>query len=1688
MLPSAYKQARRAAEAGKALSETDQNTDPRTDKHARRLQQGDATRRTPEKAARTRPIDTRKRDAIDFAAAKKAFSAPPPASNESSVMVRSTSARKEQEQNGSGRRRLARESTGLGPSASRSESSRWIDQGRDDMQAYEYLCHCSEAQQWIEKCIGESLGGDIANMGEEMRNGIALAKLAKSFEPSCVPRIFVHPKLQFRHTDNINYYFAFVDKIRLPACFRFELTDLYEKKNFPKVVYCLHALSHYLAHLGRSGKVDDLVGKLKFNEDQLARTQRGINAAGGMMPSFRGVGQALAQEIGATAARALPPIAEPEEEDEPEPAPAPRGASVVRAPSVPAPLAQNKAAEAALQRARASEREKELQRANEDREKSRREREERIAALGREREKKRREEIEARDREREQKRREEAEERERTRAKRRQEIEEREMKRRSEIEARERERDQERERERDRIRREALAARERATDDLERESRRRAREEEEREREKRARALREQEEEQRSRALALDRALEERLAAHEAALERRLAEVARERELERKRLEEEREAFRQREIERYEREREELRARDQEDRLEQEMKFELERKRQLAAHAAELSRAQAALDAAEARVAQLNAEYMRREKGKSREFGHMDLASAEPARAASPEAAGASKIAREAARELGLTIVRMQAHVRGGLLRRSFYSRLGALFECEDSATLLQACCRGVLARRRLFSQLCALEKHTGAFVGMQACARAILAQRALLARIESIRMQRAAGDLVGIQAHIRGAIARHSYQRMRAAFARIELVRTDRNTNTQSMRAALSHRTHRELRKETEFVRPDMTAVQAQIRGVLARQDFQWWLNHLLDSEPVAVHLQSLIRGVLSRRVFRGQFGHYLSHIPEIIKIQSLFRARKQGAHYRALRAGNRVTLDTIRAFAHLLDDSDRDYEDELALEDMRRHVVQTIRENQAVEAHVEDLDLKIALLVKNKIGIEELIKARTERGLLGTGETLGTLHHRNTVLAEAGDPFSEHTLDRASIHRRELYQELFYMLQTRPEYLARLLVQTNEAPGISPEDRRQFETVILTIFGYAQKPREEYLLLRLLQRSIVEQLGAVHAFDEFVLGHPQFLKLIAHYSRGENERAYLCELLTPLVQRVIDDTALDLETDPAAIYRATINEEEQSTGQRSRRAPSADAHEALNDPLTRTVFIRHLQALRGSTDMFLSSIRSDVRPMPYGMRYIVRELFNALQSRFPDEAFDKLLHGVGYITYYRYLHPAIVAPESFEVTSAVLSTVQRKNLVEISQVLTQIALGRPFGEEQPFLQPLNEYVEQAAQRYRRWIHMLVDSCPDPEIHFGIDECVDSSGIDKPVIYISPNEIYAMHALLCNNEESLVSSPDDPLFVLLEQLGPPPPVATSRELQAARDSEISFPLVNRLTRVREPDGDAKALMVETKRLVLAMIKVECSGSLLDTLIKPVTDAEEVAWQRVLAREPPQLPSDAHLVDIHSLSYEELKAATLENMLCLEKLGCVRRSNGFQDMLNAIANDIQSKHRRRVRRSAETQAMNESLRKLAEQRRYMEDQIESYNSYIDRSMNAMQKRSRRRFVLPFSQQFFHQRSLKAAGKMPRFGSYKFSAARLSDKGVIVSIESASGVPADHITLVISSDEIGVFVLEAWVSGVMAGSTTFRMSELLEAQYNNDECIYLLDDTFKMNVNLLIHLINKKFYA
>jgi Ras GTPase-activating-like protein IQGAP2/3 len=67
----------------------------------------------------------------------------------------------------------------------------------------------------MESCLGEEIP-PIVQLEECMRNGVILARLARVFAPDLVPRIFEAAKLQFRHSDNINRFFRFVERCGLP--------------------------------------------------------------------------------------------------------------------------------------------------------------------------------------------------------------------------------------------------------------------------------------------------------------------------------------------------------------------------------------------------------------------------------------------------------------------------------------------------------------------------------------------------------------------------------------------------------------------------------------------------------------------------------------------------------------------------------------------------------------------------------------------------------------------------------------------------------------------------------------------------------------------------------------------------------------------------------------------------------------------------------------------------------------------------------------------------------------------------------------------------------------------------------------------------------------------------------------------------------------------------------------------------------------------------------------------------------------------------------------------------------------------------------------------------------------------------------------------------------------------------------
>uniref|UniRef100_A0A3B4YG52 Calponin-homology (CH) domain-containing protein n=1 Tax=Seriola lalandi dorsalis TaxID=1841481 RepID=A0A3B4YG52_SERLL len=182
-----------------------------------------------------------------------------------------------------------------------------MDEQRIQNVAYQYLCRLEEAKRWMEACLGEELPAPT-ELEEALRNGVVLAKLGHRFAPNVVPLKKIYDPeqhryqavgLQFRHTDNINHWRNAMTTLGLPTIFHPETTDVYDKKNMPRAVYCIHALSLYLYRLGLAPQIHDLYGKVNdfLFDSEINNMKLELDKYGIQMPAFNKIGGILANEL-----------------------------------------------------------------------------------------------------------------------------------------------------------------------------------------------------------------------------------------------------------------------------------------------------------------------------------------------------------------------------------------------------------------------------------------------------------------------------------------------------------------------------------------------------------------------------------------------------------------------------------------------------------------------------------------------------------------------------------------------------------------------------------------------------------------------------------------------------------------------------------------------------------------------------------------------------------------------------------------------------------------------------------------------------------------------------------------------------------------------------------------------------------------------------------------------------------------------------------------------------------------------------------------------------------------------------------------------------------------------------------------------------------------------------------------------
>lgn len=711
----------------------------------------------------------------------------------------------------------------------------------------------------------------------------------------------------------------------------------------------------------------------------------------------------------------------------------------------------------------------------------------------------------------------------------------------------------------------------------------------------------------------------------------------------------------------------------------------------------------------------------------------------------------------------------------------------------------------------------------------------------------------------------------------------------------------------------------------------------------------------------------------------------------------------------------------------------ELKRSLMTDIRRNHALEKEVGDLDKRIGLLIHNVGHLATHSPTPRGKKKKGTGDA-----------AEGG------TLTAPKL---ALYSNLFYLLQTEPKYLARLVGVLADTEGVDAV----LDTILLTLYGDAFSPREEFLILTLFKIAIEQEMQSITSISDFVKEQSVLAKMVLTYNRRKQGLEYMRQTLGPALTEFLT-TEGSLELNARKIHQKLITDQETVSGVKSMQRTLTD-DEIAQLPEVSAIVNKRAEQLQAACQLFLSKILGNVNRLPYGLRWICKQHRAIAQDAIPNAKPDDLNKMTSYFVYYRFINLGVVSPETFNITDAKITPLSVFNLVEVSKVLHHLFSFTPFDPRtERWYVPMNAWMAERTDLVRKYISELLD-VENPEDALQVDRYIELTQMVKPTILVAVNEITGMHRNIAANIDKLATGgPEDKLRIIMRELGPV-------EEYADEDRELSLTLVNRFPAADADDATSPGnqLFHQTKAALISIMRQ------LPRPLPVIRTAGDQPTLGELLRAGAKWARSESQDQVRSLIDKARK-----NIEELEKLGLVSSDDGHRALLRAVTLEIANRAQIREQQNKELARLHLALRKAAEQSKYFNDQISQYHQYLqvvrERHVGAGSKHGKKR-----------GKAQQAAGKI--IGPFKFSYMELVKKRVIVDSEVPK--PLQKLTKIsISSEEPGIFDVEVVIPSVATEKVQLFLDDLLSKQSQNVE--HDERGNITLDVNMTLFLLNRLF--
>jgi len=497
-------------------------------------------------------------------------------------------------------------------------------------------------------------------------------------------------------------------------------------------------------------------------------------------------------------------------------------------------------------------------------------------------------------------------------------------------------------------------------------------------------------------------------------------------------------------------------------------------------------------------------------------------------------------------------------------------------------------------------------------------------------------------------------------------------------------------------------------------------------------------------------------------------------------------------------------------------------------------------------------------------------------------------------------------------------------------------------------------------------------------------------------------------------------------------------INQQETETGQKSTLEKNVSEDVAAQNENVKKIISARLKDLESILQQFLDGILRTLEDLPYGIRWICKQLRDVAQKKLTDATKEDILKLEGYFVYYRFINLAIVTPDSFFDMQQEFSPQTRKSLAVFAKVLLNIFNLREFGAQVPdkYYLGLNEFITNKCKQPLMRYYDDLPRVEDPEDFLQVNKYMELTQQSKPVITISLNEIYSTHTLVAKHLDALAPDKEDPLRQVMVDLGPPPSVVEDD------DRDIQLTLTNRFKVEVEEESEIQKLYAETKGLVIPILRLVPIQNTIQRL--NLMDILEYGIK--------------HATENNNRELSDKINRVLENLGRLEKEELVSKEDNYESFIYDVALEVANRSAIREQQRKEIVRLTNTLENLTKYESFASEKIDGYKAYVAQAIKQSYNPSAKK-------------------------NFKFTYKELYKKGVIVD----SDVPTlnrGKTSFSITSTQPGVYEVKAKIAGIRVDTMELKIDDLLEKQSNGLEHLEL--DQITLDVNMTIHLLNDKF--